>query len=61
MQKSQSQENCDLHVINHSRWLSAAKDFRAKISQYQRDIRALKRSVKLFEENAKRGVPWPDK
>ena len=53
------QEDSLHNVSSSDKWLEAVEDYRLRISTYRRNIRELKRSIRLFKENAERGAPWP--
>ena len=58
--KNEIRQEARLHnVIDSDKWLQAIEDYKLRVSQYRRNIRKLQRSIRLFKENAERGMPWP--
>ncbi len=42
-----------------SAWSEAINDVRKRLAEHRRDGARLRYALRLFEENAKRGEPWP--
>ena len=60
--KARKKLHINLHnTSNRSKWLEAVDDAKVKIAHHRKRIRALTRSVRIFEEKEKVGEPWPAK
>ena len=42
-----------------NRWLEAAQEARERLTALKRRAAKLRNSIRIFEQNAKTGEPWP--